>query len=156
MTTDFVQFSEERHLDDLKSVQGQLTLANIMTPRREFICCTAKEQAQLVMKRVSPIFDAVPVIDSNDPTDTTAEIIGLLYRDKVPYRNRTICAADCADTSAASKAHSVDKNLLVYTQGIIDHPVEFVTDGSDIVGPIVVRDTLDVRPVFADLLDPPV
>ena len=156
MTTDLVQFSDDRHLDDLKSVQGQLTLANIMTPRRDFICCTAKEPAQSVMERISPIFDAIPVIDSNDPTDTTAEIIGLLYRDKIPYRNRTICAADCADTSAASKAHSVDKNLLVYTQGISGHPVEFVTDGRDIVGLVTPFDLerLPVRiALFALIID---
>lgn len=151
-----VQFSDERHFNDLKSVQGQLTLSNIMTPREDFVCCAADEPAQGVMKRVPEVFDAVPVVGSNDPTDTSAPILGLLHRDRIPFRNRTISAADCADTTALAQAHSSDRNLLAYIHGLSGHPVEFVSTGSEIVGLVTPYDLerLPVRTaLFVQIID---
>ncbi|MDW4496359.1 hypothetical protein R5H30_00060 [Sulfitobacter sp. D35] len=147
---------DDRHISDLKSVQGQLTLSHIMTPREHFICCGADEPAQGVMERVSEVFDAVPVVESSDPTDIAAPILGLLHRDRIPFRNSTIRAADCADTSALKTAHPLDRNLLVYINGLNGHPVEFVASGSEIVGLVTPYDLerLPVRTaLFAQIID---
>lgn len=156
MSAAVVEFSDQRHLNDLKSVQGQLTLSNIMTPRHEFICCTADEPAQGAMERIPEVFDAVPVIDSTDATDTSAPIIGLLHRDRIPFRNKTICAADCADTSAITQAHPSNRNLLGYIHGLSGHPVEFVQEDGQVVGLVTPYDLerLPVRiALFAQIID---
>ncbi|EPX81147.1 hypothetical protein [Litoreibacter arenae] len=156
MSAGVVEFSEQRHLNDLKSVQGQLTLSNIMTPRHEFICCTANEPAQGVMERIPAVFDAVPVIDSTDATDTSAPIIGLLHRDHIPFRNKSIRAADCADASAITQAHPSNRNLLVYIHDLSGHPVEFVQEDGQIVGLVTPYDLerLPVRTaLFAQIIN---
>tara|TARA_R100001530_G_scaffold133299_1_gene106513 strand:- start:278 stop:1123 length:846 start_codon:yes stop_codon:yes gene_type:complete len=151
-----VEFSDERHLNDLKSVQGQLTLSNIMTPRHEFLCCTADEPAKSVMERIPTVFDAVPVIDATEPADTFAPIIGLLHRDRIPFRNKTIRAADCADASAITEAHPSNRNLLVYIHGLSGHPVELVQEEGQVVGLVTPYDLerLPVRTaLFAQIID---
>ncbi|MFG6637042.1 hypothetical protein ACGYJ8_13860 [Sulfitobacter sp. 1A12126] len=156
MSAAMVEFSDERHLSDLKSVQGQLTLSNIMTPRHEFICCTADEPAHSVMERIPAVFDAVPVIDSADSADTSAPIIGLLHRDRVPFKNKTIRAADCVDGSAITQAHPSNRNLLVYIHGLTGHPVEFVQEDGQVVGLVTPYDLerLPVRTaLFAQIID---
>ncbi|MBO9452275.1 hypothetical protein J7426_18525 [Tropicibacter sp. R16_0] len=156
MNAAVVEFSDERHLSDLMSVQGQLTLSNIMTPREQFICCSADEPAHSVMERVSEVFDAVPVVASNDPTDIAAPVLGLLHRDSIPFRNPSARAADCADTSALDKAHPSKRNLLVYINGLSGHPVELVSSESEIVGLVTPFDLerLPVRTaLFAQIID---
>ncbi|MEQ9695091.1 hypothetical protein [Shimia sp. SDUM112013] len=156
MSATMVEFSDERHLNDLKNVQAQLTLSNIMTPRHEFICCTANEPAQSVMERVPTVFDAVPVIDSANAADTSAPIIGLLHREKVPFRNKTIRASDCLDGSAITQAHPSNRNLLVYIHGLTGHPVEFVQEEGQVVGLVTPYDLerLPVRTaLFAQIID---
>ena len=151
-----VEFSDERHLNDLKSVQGQLTLSNIMTPRHAFICCTANEPAQGVVERIPAVFDAVPVIDSTDATDTSAPIIGLLHRDRIPFRNSTIRASECADSSAINQAHPSNRHLIVYIHGLRGHPVEFVQEDDQVVGLVTPYDLerLPVRTaLFAQIID---
>lgn len=156
MTSAAIQISDERHLNDLKSVQVQLTLSSIMTPRSNFVCCTADEPAHAAMARVDAIFDAIPVIDAIDPNDTSAPIVGLLHRDRVPFRNRMIRAADCADVSAISHGHPIDRNLLVYINALSGHPVEFVIDEGQVVG-LVTPSDLERLPVrtalFALIID---
>lgn len=145
-----------RHIRDLKSVQGQLTLSHIMTPREDFICCSADEPAHDVMERVSEVFDAVPVVASSDPMEIAAPILGLLHRDRIPFRNSSIRAADCADAVALDRAHPWDRNLLVYINGLSGHPVEFVASGRDIVGLVTPYDLerLPVRTaLFAQIID---
>ncbi len=156
MTSTIVQFSDERHFNDLKNVQGQLTLSNIMTPRDEFICCTADEPAQMVMERIPSVFDAVPVVRSSDPNDTSAPIIGLLHRDRIPFRNRTVRAAECANRAAITEAHPASRNLLAYIHNLRGHPVELVKEGSEIVGLVTPYDLerLPVRTaLFAQIID---
>ncbi|UWP90196.1 hypothetical protein [Aliiroseovarius crassostreae] len=156
MISAMVEFSDERHFNDLKSVQGQLTLANIMTPREQFICCGVNEPALSVIERVSEVFDAVPVVASNDPTDIAAPVLGLLHRDRLPFRNPSAKASDCVDTSALDKAHPSDRNLLVYINGLKGHPVEFVTAENEIVGLVTPYDLerLPVRTaLFAQIID---
>lgn len=151
-----VAFSDERHLNDLKSVQGQLTLSHIMTPRDQFICCGADEPAARVFERVSEIYDAVPVVASSDPTDFTAPILGLLHRDRLPFRNSSVRAEHCADTSALEMAHPSSRNLLVYINRLSGHPVEFVASEGEIVGLVTPYDLerLPVRTaLFAQIID---
>lgn len=156
MTAAMLEFSDECHLSDLKSVQGQMTLSQIMTPREQFICCGADEPAQSVFEHISEVFDAVPVVASNDPTDIAAPILGLLHRDRVPFRNSYARASACADTSALQKAHQSSRNLLVYINGLSGHPVEFVSSGNEIVGLVTPYDLerLPVRTaLFAQIID---
>lgn len=156
MSAAVVEFSDDRHLRDLKSVQGQLTLSSIMTPRDQFICCGADEPAHSVMKRVSEVFDAVPVVASRDPTDIDAPVIGLLHRDRIPFRNPSARAADCADTTALKKAHPSNRSLLVYINDLSGHPVELVSSESEIVGLVTPYDLerLPVRTaLFAQIID---
>ena len=156
MSLAVVEFSDERHLSDLKSVQGQLTLSHIMTPREQFICCGADEPAQRVKERVSEVFDAIPVVASNDPTDIAAPILGLLHRDRIPFRNSSIRAADCVDAAALETAHPAARNLLVYITGLSGHPVEFVCAENEIVGLVTPYDLerLPVRTaLFAQIID---
>lgn len=154
MRAQAIKFSDERHLNDFKSVQGQLTVSNIMTPREEFICCSANEPVQNVIDRIPTIYDAVPVIDSTDTTDTSAPILGLLHRDRIP--SRKMRAADCADPSAITEAHPANRKLLFYIHGLSGNPVEFVTDGSNVVGLVTPYDLerLPVRTaLFAQIID---
>lgn len=145
-----------RHIRDLKSVQGQLTLSHIMTPREDFICCSADEPAYDVMERVSEVFDAVPVVDAKDPTDIAAPILGLLRRDRTPFRNSSIRAGDCVDVGTVDAALPLDRNLLVYINGLSGQPVDFVASGSEIVGLVTPYDLerLPVRTaLFAQIID---
>lgn len=151
-----IDSSDERHFNDLKSVQGQLTLANIMTPREHFICCGANEPAHEVMERVSKVFDAVPVVASYDPDDIAAPVLGLLRRDRLPFRNPSAKASQCVDKSALDMAHPSDRNLLVYINGLTGRPVEFVSAGKEIVGLVTPYDLerLPVRTaLFAQIID---
>lgn len=156
MSAAVVEFSDERHLSDLKSVQGQLTLSNIMTPRHEFICCTGNEPAQGVMERTPEVFDAVPVVDATDAKDTSAPIIGLLHRNRIPFRDKSIRAADCVDGSAITQAQPSNRNLLVYIHGLTGRPVEFVQEVGQVVGLVTPYDLerLPVRTaLFAQIID---
>ena len=49
-----VEFSEEKHLNDLKTVQSQLTVSNIMTPRAKLITVregSSREDARMLMHK---------------------------------------------------------------------------------------------------------
>lgn len=150
------QFAGDRHLSDLKSVLGQLSVSHIMTPRSQFFCCSFREPAQRVMARVPDIYDAVPVVDSHNPQNTSARVIGLLHRDRVPFRNSTISAAACADRSALETSHPVDRNLIDYILGLSGSPVEFVSSNGEVVG-LVTPSDLERLPVrtalFAQIID---
>lgn len=156
MTAGMFEVSQERHLNDLKDVQGQLTLSNIMTERSEFICCTANESAQDAIARIPSIFDAIPIIDSTDAADISAPILGLLHRDRMPFRNRKTRAIDCADKLAISQALPSTRSLLVYIHRLTSHSIEFVEQDGKIVGLVSPYDLerLPVRTaLFAQIID---
>ena len=148
--------SDERHLNDLKMVQSQLTVSNIMTPRERFICCSASEPVQSVKERVPAVYNAVPVVESSDPSDAEAPILGLLHLDRIPFCNPSIRVRDCTDRDVLGKAHSSEKLLMLYINELSGHPVEFVRSGSAVVGLVTPYDLerLPVRTaLFAQIID---
>lgn len=156
MTDELFDVSQEAHLSDLKNVQGQLTVASIMTQRNEFVCCTANESAQGAIERVPTFFDAIPVLDAADARDTSAPIIGLLHRNRIPFRNRLTRAVDCVDRHSIDQAQPSSRSLLVYINRLIGQYVEFVQENDDIVGLVTPYDLerLPVRTaLFAQIID---
>jgi len=156
MTLASLEGPRDRQFADLTNVQRQLTLSRIMTPRAEFICCTSEETTQAVMARVPTIYDAVPVVEGNDPDNVLAPVIGLLFRDRVPFQNSAALVRNTMDTTALDNAHPLESNLVVYIHGMTGSPIEFVDGPEGIVGLVTPYDLerLPVRTaLFAMIID---
>lgn len=156
MTVTFSSRPEELRAADLSAVQSQLTLSQIMTPRASFISCVAEDSVHASFAGVPDVFDALPVIAGSDPGDKEAAVIGLVHRDRIPFRNRSATVRGVMDVSTLTSAHDVDRTLIAYMNGLNGEPLEFVVSGDEVVGLVTPYDLerLPVRTaLFALIID---
>lgn len=112
---------------DHSALQAKLTVAEIMTPRVNFICATASETVASAFADVDPIFDALPVVDCADKTDPQAEIIGIIDRRWVKRPNVTMVASEMTEWNG--EAIRADLPLLEFARTIRGDLMQFVSGG---------------------------
>ncbi|MCL3881031.1 hypothetical protein [Marivita sp. GX14005] len=81
---------------DHSALQAQLTVDQIMTPRDAFLCALEGQTVAEAFQHVPEVYDALPVIEGNDPRDPAAEVIGII---------------DCREVAPAEMRQSVSTHM---------------------------------------------
>lgn len=144
-------------MQDNSVLQSQLTVGQIMTPRNAFVCALQGQSVADAFQDVPDVYDALPVVDGNDPSDITADVVGIIYRQdgmRAPVRQ-----------TVATHMHEHQGGGVCETMPLLDFATKgsvsklaLVTarNGSDICGLVTIYDLqrLPVRiALFAALTD---
>jgi CBS domain-containing protein len=105
---------------DHSALQAQLTIRQIMTPRRAFLCALEGEPINDAFFNVPEIYDALPVIEGSNRHDASADVVGIIDRRQVrPAQFRQSVQTHMQELSGAEVRD--DMSLLDFAaQGRVD------------------------------------
>lgn len=142
---------------DHSALQAQLIVDQIMTPRDAFLCALEGQTVAEAFEHVPDIYDALPVIEGDDPKDPAAEVVGIIdRREVVPGGMRQSVVTHMQEHQGGGIPRTVP--LLEFAEtGRVDQ-LTFVTadNPSDVCGLVTIQDLqrLPVRiALFAALTD---
>ena len=134
---------------------GGLTVADIQTPREQFVHCSPEQRLTEILRSTNE-YDYLPVVrDTSSSQDTSPpQVIGVLCTRSVNGREHDGCVGDCYESLAERHLLGADASILEFVLQADDHPCRFVVRGERITGLVTLSDLqrLPVRMTLFALL----
>jgi hypothetical protein len=143
--TDVTAYHEQDH----KLIQRTLTVEQIMTPRRDFLCCSASERVVDAFAGIPDVYDAAPVVDGARD-DPDADIIGLLWRSDEKRAKALETVSSYTDERAIESPLPRSESILQFARTASADRIVFVEGEKGILGLVTVFD-LERLPVRLSL-----
>lgn len=139
----------EHHESDHQRIQSVLTVEQIMTPRAEFLCCSARDHLSDAFTKVPDVYDAVPVVDG-DAGDPTAEIVGVLWRSDLEGVSPLLRVDSVLDERPVEKLLAPSTPMLRFARDASANRLTLIGADATVVGLVTVYD-LERLPVRLSL-----
>lgn len=137
--------NHDASLENLKRVQGSLTVGLIMVPRVDFLTCRQAETAIEIKTRNTDSFSSIPVVDEND------RVVGLYNAERWFYEDapNTLVGNDYEPLSE-DNVIGADASIFDFVMQADKRSTNLVVSGNEIAGLISLSD-LQQLPVRAAL-----
>lgn len=152
-----VQSVASYRIGDQSTLQAQLTVGQIMTPRDAFLCALEGQTVAEAFQHVPEVYDILPVVEGDDAQDPKAEVVGIIDRREVNISGMRRSVATYMQEHHDGSIRKTDPLIEFAASGRVDQ-LTFVTENgtSDVCGLVTIHDLqrLPVRvALFAALTD---